>query len=82
VGKTDPVAVLDRLGERVKVIHIKDGYADGRGTPLGMGEAPVAAVYAKAVQMGIPMVVESETCKPDGITEAKICIEYLRSLEK
>ncbi len=82
VGKTDPVAVLDRLGDRVKVIHIKDGYADGKGTPLGMGEAPVAAVYAKAVEMGIPMVVESETCKPDGITEAAICIEYLRSLEK
>ncbi len=82
VGKTDPVAVLDRLGDRVKVIHIKDGDANGHGTPLGMGEAPVAAVYAKAVEMGIPMVVESETCKPDGITEAKICIEYLRSLEK
>lgn len=82
VGRTNPVAVLERLKERVKVIHIKDGSADGKGTPLGMGEAPVAEVYAKAAQMGMLMVVESETCNPDGMTEAEICIKYLRTLEK
>jgi len=82
VGMKNPVALLERLKDRVKVIHIKDGDANGNGTPLGMGEAPVAAVYAKAIEMGLPMVVESETCKPDGMTEAKICIEYLKSLEK
>lgn len=53
-------------------IHIKDGSADGHGTPLGKGEAPVAAVYDYAVKNNIHMVVESETCNPDGITEAKI----------
>ncbi len=82
VGMKNPVELLERLKDRVKVIHIKDGSADGHGTPLGMGEAPVADVYAKALEMGLPMVVESETCQPDGITEAKICIEYLKSLEK
>ncbi len=82
VGMKHPIELLERLGDRVKVIHIKDGDANGNGTPLGMGEAPVAAVYAKAIEMGLPMVVESETCKPDGMTEAKICIEYLKSLEK
>lgn len=82
VGRTNPVAVLERLKDRVKVIHIKDGSAAGKGTPLGMGEAPVAAVYEKALQLGLPMVVESETCKPDGMTEAEICINYLKSLEK
>lgn len=82
VGMKNPVALLERLKDRVKVIHIKDGDAEGNGTPLGMGTAPVADVYAKAIEMGLPMVVESETCKPDGMTEAKICIEYLKSLEK
>ena len=82
VGMKNPIALLDRLGDRVKVIHIKDGDAEGNGTPLGMGTAPVADVYAKAIEMGLPMVVESETCNPDGMTEAKICIEYLKSLEK
>jgi sugar phosphate isomerase/epimerase len=82
VGMQNPVKLMERLKDRLKVIHIKDGSADGKGTPLGMGTAPVADVYAKAVEMGLPMVVESETLKPDGITEAKICIEYLKSLEK
>ena len=82
VGMKNPVALLERLKDRVKVIHVKDGDAEGNGTPLGMGTAPVADVYKKAIEMGLPMVVESETCKPDGMTEAKICIEYLKSLEK
>ena len=78
----DPVQTLERLKDRVRVIHIKDGMRNGEGRPLGMGEAPVAAVYAKAKECGMLMVVESETLKPDGLTEAKICFDYLRSLEK
>lgn len=82
VGMGDPIAVIDRIGDRLGFVHVKDGSAEGRGTPLGMGAAPVSAVVQKVKSLGIPMVVESETCKPDGLTEAKICIEYLRSLEK
>ena len=82
VGMKDPIALLKRVADRLVCIHIKDGSASGEGTPLGMGEAPVGEVYRYAAENNIPMVVESETCKPDGITEAKICIEYLRSLEK
>lgn len=82
VGMREPLALLERLGSRVKFIHIKDGSADGQGMPLGRGEAPVSEVYKKAVAAGIPLVVESETCKPDGLTEAQICMDYLRSLEK
>lgn len=81
VGMKDPVAFLQRAKDRLVFVHMKDGSCDGNGTPLGMGEAPVADVYRWVKDRGIPMVVESETCKPDGMTEAKICIEYLRSLE-
>ena len=81
VGMKNPIALLNRVGDRVKCIHIKDGSADGKGKPLGMGEAPVQDVYNYAIEAGIPLVVESETLTPDGITEAKICIEYLASLE-
>ena len=81
VGMKHPIELMERLKARLRVIHIKDGSADGHGTPLGMGEAPVAEVYRKAVEMGLPMVVESETCKPSGMEEAKICIKYLKSLE-
>lgn len=82
VGMGHPIELMERLKDRIHVIHIKDGSADGHGTPLGLGTAPVAEVYNKAIEMGVPMVVESETCQPDGMTEAKICIEYLKSLEK
>ncbi len=82
VGMKNPIALMERLKDRIGFIHIKDGLADGNGKPLGLGEAPVADVYKKAVEMGIPMVVESETCNPTGLDEAEICIKYLRSLEK
>lgn len=77
----DPVALLFRLKARVPVIHIKDGFENGEGMPLGRGTAPVKAVWEKAKDLGMAMVVESETLTPDGLTETDICIKYLRSLE-
>jgi len=81
VGMHDPIALLERVGDRLKFIHIKDGLANGKGFPLGMGEAPVKEVFDWALLHKIPLVVESETLSPDGITEAKICIEHLATLE-
>jgi len=81
VAGRDPVALMDQYRDRLQFIHIKDGDSRGHGTPLGMDTAPVAAVYRKAVELGVPMVVESETLSPDGITEARICFEELVRLE-
>ena len=80
-GGKDPIAMMEALKDRLHFIHIKDGLADKTGKPLGMGEAPCAAVYVKAKEMGIPMVVESETLQPDGLTEAKICYDFLIAQE-
>ena len=77
----DPVALMEQYKDRLRLIHIKDGFQNGEGKPLGQGAAPVADVYKKAVELGIPMVVESETLTPDGLTEAKICFEYLKDQE-
>ena len=77
----DPVAVLDRLADRVKVIHLKDGFKGGAGKSLGEGEAPVVAVREKALAMGLTMVVESEGLDPTGLEEVKRCIDFLKSLE-
>lgn len=80
----DPVTEMERMGDRLKMIHIKDGIPalgyDG-GKPLGQGTAPIKAVWEKAVALGLPIIVESETLTPDGMTEITQCIEYLRSLE-
>lgn len=80
VAKLDPVKELERLAGRVKLIHLKDGTAEGKGLSLGSGEAPVAAVRAKAVQMNLGIVVESEGCDPTGREEVKRCIDYLNTL--
>ncbi len=79
----DPVAWMETLHSegRLPVIHIKDGLADGRGTPLGQGTAPVEAVYRTALRLGVPMVVESETLTPTGLEEARVCIRYLNTLD-
>lgn len=82
VAGKDPVEVITRLKDRVRVIHLKDGLASGQGFSLGSGEAPVAAVRQKAIELGMHMVVESETLQPDGISEVTRCFEYLKSLEK
>ena len=82
VAGRDPVEVITRLKERVHVIHLKDGLRDGHGFALGEGTAPVVEVRAKAMELGMHMVVESETLQPDGISEVKRCMNFLRSLEK
>lgn len=81
MGGKDPLAMMDELRDRLRFVHIKDGLLDRTGKPLGQGTAPVKEVYQKAKAMGIPMIVESETLQPDGLTEAKICFDYLKSQE-
>lgn len=78
----NPIETLERLKDRVHFVHIKDGFLGGKGVPLGRGEAPVAEVYAKALELGMQLVVESETQDPDGITEADICFKFLKAQEK
>ena len=77
----DPIAVMERLKDRIHVIHLKDGFKDGKGMPLGQGEAPVKAVIGHAEKNGLAMVVESETLCPSGLAEAEACIGFLKSLE-
>ena len=81
-AEVDPIMTMERLKSRLHVIHVKDGHLGGKGESLGEGDAPVKAVREKALEMGLRMVVESETLNPTGIEEVERCIKYLRSLEK
>lgn len=80
-ANTDPIQVMERLKDRITTIHLKDGFKGGKGIPLGEGDAPVAAVRKKAIEMGLYMVVESESLTPSGLDEAQRCIKYLRTLD-
>ena len=76
----DPVALMDRLKDRIKVIHLKDGFKNGSGMPLGLGEAPLDKIISYARSNGILMVVESETLTPSGLGEAELCMNFLKKL--
>ena len=81
VAKKDPVAEMERLKDRLRVIHLKDGDINGHGVSLGSGTCPVAAVREKAIELGVGIVVESEGCDPTGKEEVQRCIDYLHSLD-
>ena len=77
----DPIALLERLGSRVRCIHVKDGFEDGKGMALGEGNAPVAKVVEYARKKSLTMVVESETLTPTGLLEVERCINYLKTID-
>lgn len=81
VAKLDPVATMERLKNRIKCIHLKDGSPEGIGCSLGSGSAPVAAVRAKAIEYGWDIIVESEGLNPSGTEEVSRCIGYLHTLD-
>lgn len=82
----DPVAILEEFKDRLQCIHLKDGlkmYDDDakkkfEGRALGEGAAPVKAVIAKAKELGLKMVVESEGLKPTGLEEVARCADFLK----
>ncbi|MBP3375738.1 MAG: sugar phosphate isomerase/epimerase [Clostridia bacterium] len=78
----DPVRVLERLKDRISVIHLKDGFMGGKGMALGEGEAPVNAVIKASERLGFKMVVESETLSPTGLEEVTRCMNYLKSIDQ
>lgn len=79
----DPLKWMRRCfaESRLPVIHIKDGLADGAGKPLGLGTAPWRDVWACAKELGVDMVVESETQDPSGEEEIRVCMKALKELE-
>lgn len=81
VAGQNPVETLERLGDRVKMIHLKDGTPDGTGYSLGQGSAPVKEVRAYAIAHGLDIVVESEGLDPTGEEEVRRCIDFLHTLD-
>ncbi len=89
-----PVRYLEKHKDRIKLIHLKDGYTErvralefsnahesAVGTSVGEGEAPVLAIKEWALSNGVPMIVESEGLDPTGPDEVKRCIDFLRAHE-
>lgn len=67
VGGQDPSALLGRLGDRVRLIHIKDGAVDRDNTSqvaVGSGRMDIDSVIAAASNVDVA-VVELDDCAGD-----------------
>lgn len=80
-GGVSPLYILEQLRDRLAVVHLKDGTME-RGTPLGQGNVPIRAIVEWAEAHGVDMVVENEPDAAVEMEEAKMCIDYLKSLEE
>lgn len=82
VGKQDLPAMLEKYGERIDLVHLKDGLddQDGKQMPAGQGSIkwdPVVAAMNKAkVEYGI---IEFDTCPGPEIDSVKASLDYFRS---
>ncbi len=83
------VDVLDQYKDRISFIHLKDGIPQDLSNPeskpqgksVGSGMAPVEEVRAKAIEMGLNIVIESEGLQPTGMEEVKRCIDFLKACD-
>ncbi len=81
VGGQDVVALLGRLGERVRYLHLKDGPADKPESPMsavGTGVMPIAEIIAAAPAVEWK-VVELDECATDVLTAVRDSAGWLRA---
>ena len=82
VGGADPAAVLERLGDRVVALHVKDGPI-AKGEPhvaVGDGAMPIPAILA-AAPPDAWRVVELDTCETDIFEAVARSLAYLERQE-
>jgi sugar phosphate isomerase/epimerase len=78
VGGQDVPALLGRLGDRVRYLHVKDGpiTKDDPMTAVGAGRMPVAEVLA-AAQSAEWHIVELDRCATDMLTAVEESLDWL-----
>ena len=93
---SDPVALIRELGDRVQLLHLKDGLLPGRAEeraaeratserwfrPLGEGDVDIAGCVEAALGAGVRLFVveQDETAETDGAPERDIEVS-LRHLQ-
>lgn len=80
VGGQDVPALLGRLGDRVRYLHVKDGPVTSGDpmTAVGTGRMPVAEILA-ACPSAEWHVVELDRCATDMLTAVRMSIDWLTS---
>ena len=78
----DPVAEMRRLRNvgRCELVHIKDGKPNRDPAVIGEGFAPIIDIVEEADKLGLYKIVESEGYIPDGLTDVRHCLKYLKKI--
>ncbi len=77
----DPVAWMDKLGRRIRTLHLKDTTEGGdpQWTEIGNGSIDLPAIHAAARKLGIDWyIVEQDTCDKPPLESAAISFENTR----
>ncbi len=74
----DPLTLLDKLGERVALVHFKDMAADHSMTEVGKGILDMKNMTAFVQQHGIWAVVEHDHPTLPSLESARVSLEYFR----
>lgn len=74
----DPLALLNRLGQRVALIHFKDMAADRSMTEVGKGILDMQGMLAFARQHNLWAVVEHDHPMLPSLESARLSLEFFR----
>jgi sugar phosphate isomerase/epimerase len=86
VGGQDPVAAVERAGDRVRLLHMKDrrepaASNDGpRDAPAGSGTLDMAAIVAAADAAGVEWFIAEQDEPVDELTDIASALAGLRAL--
>jgi sugar phosphate isomerase/epimerase len=75
----DPLALLQRLGARVALVHCKDLTTERAMTEVGQGTMDMQGITAFAQQQGIWAVVENDHPTIPSLESARISLEYFQT---
>jgi len=80
-GGIDVLSLLETLGSRAHLLHIKDGSLDPQDSMLavGTGKMPVPAIIQATASSAEWYIVELDRCKTDMLTAVEESYQYLTS---
>ncbi len=82
-GGESPVDYLQKLANRVPLVHLKDMASDGSFAEVGEGLMDWDPIFSAAEASGAQWyIVEQDTCKRPPIESVRISLENLRSMGK
>lgn len=76
----DPLTLLQRLGQRVVLLHMKDMAADSAMTEVGQGILDMQAITSFAQQQQVWPIIEHDHPTLPSLESARISLEYFQAV--